>query len=57
MAKFPDAEKRMFKDVYVCYKCKSKIRASYEKVKKKVVKCRRCDGKSFRPKNKTRAKG
>lgn len=56
MTKFPEAEKRLFKNVYVCYKCKTKIRATYEKVKNKVVKCRRCGGKNFRPKNKSRAK-
>ena len=36
-SKFPEAEKRMFKNVYVCYKCKTKIRTSYEKVKNKAV--------------------
>ena len=56
MAKFAEAEARLFKNVYVCFRCKTKMRTNYERVKNKLVKCRRCGCKDFRPKNKTRAK-
>jgi len=41
---------RMFKRVFVCMKCKSKIRADPEKVRLGKVKCRRCKSKDLRPK-------
>jgi len=56
MARFPEADNRIFKNVYVCYKCKSKVKASYEKIKAGKVKCRKCQYKRFRPKNKVSAK-
>ena len=56
MARFVEADNRIFKGVYVCYKCKSKIRSSYGKIKTGNVKCRKCGYKRFRPKNKVSAK-
>jgi ribosomal protein L40E len=49
---FKEAMDRLFNRVYVCKKCKSKIRADYSKIKDKKVKCRKCQSKSFRPKRK-----
>jgi ribosomal protein L40E len=49
---FAEAMDRLFGRVYICRKCKSKIRADYSKIKAKKVKCRRCNSKSFRPKRK-----
>ena len=49
MAKFPEANKRLFFQVYVCKKCKAKIRAPPLKVLEKKIKCRSCNGKSLRP--------
>ena len=52
MARFPEAERRMFHNMYVCRKCKSKIRAQPEKVRAKKVKCRKCGCVDLRPKRK-----
>jgi ribosomal protein L40E len=49
MAKFPEAEKRMFKNIYVCRKCKSKLRANPMKVRLGKISCRKCGSKALRP--------
>lgn len=49
MAKFPEAAGRLFRNVYVCKKCKTKIKAQPLKILGKKVSCRRCQGKNFRP--------
>jgi DNA-directed RNA polymerase subunit RPC12/RpoP len=47
--KIQEAINRMFKNVFVCQKCKSKMRADSQRVLKGKVKCRKCGGKQFRP--------
>ncbi|MEM0231011.1 MAG: 50S ribosomal protein L40e [Candidatus Woesearchaeota archaeon] len=47
--KFPEAEARLFKNVFVCRKCKSKVRAPMMKVLAKKVSCRRCGSKALKP--------
>ena len=49
MAKIPEAQERLFKNVFVCKSCKAKIRADPQKVLKGKVKCRKCKKKAFRP--------
>ncbi len=49
---FPEAVARIFNRVFVCKKCKSKIRTDYSKVKAGKVKCRKCGSKQLRPKRK-----
>ncbi len=49
MAKVPEAEARMFHNVFVCRVCKSKIRAPVLKVASGKVKCRKCGSKALRP--------
>ena len=51
MARFPDAEKRMFENVWVCMKCKAtnKGRAGV-----KPARCRKCKGKNMRVKRKSK---
>jgi ribosomal protein L40E len=49
MAKVPEAQARFFKNIFVCRKCKHKIRASSLKVSQKKVKCRNCDSPNLRP--------
>lgn len=49
MAKFEEATNRLYKNVFVCKKCKSKIRTNISKVLQKKVKCRKCNSKAFRP--------
>ena len=49
MAKILEAQNRLFKNVYVCKKCHSKIRAGSQKILKGKVKCRKCGKREFRP--------
>ncbi len=49
MVKFPEAEARLFHQVFVCRGCKHKIRSPNMKVIQGKVKCRNCSGKSLRP--------
>ncbi len=48
MARFSEAEARLFKDVFVCKKCKSKIKADPLKVMEKKIACRKCGAKKLR---------
>lgn len=52
MAKFPEAEARWFKNIFVCRSCKSKTRAPILKVLGGKVSCRKCGAKTLRPKRK-----
>jgi len=49
MAKIAEAQNRLFKNVYVCKKCQTKIRAEPQKILKGKVKCRKCKKIAFRP--------
>ncbi|PLW80299.1 50S ribosomal protein L40e [Candidatus Woesearchaeota archaeon] len=48
MAKFAEADARLFKNIFVCRKCKNKVRAPNMKVLAGKVKCRTCNGKALR---------
>ena len=50
----PEVKKRLFENVFICYKCKAKIRAPPEKVRQGKVKCRKCGYKYLRPKKSER---
>jgi len=50
MAKFPEAEARLFKDKFVCRRCKSAIRVSSLKVAQGEAVCRKCKYKKFKAK-------
>ncbi|MFH1510290.1 MAG: 50S ribosomal protein L40e [Candidatus Woesearchaeota archaeon] len=49
MVKFAEAEARIFKNKFVCRRCKSVVRASNMKVIQKKVSCRKCQSKVLRP--------
>lgn len=49
MVRFPEAEGRLFKNVFVCRKCKRKIRSTMMKVLSGDVKCRKCGYRVLRP--------
>lgn len=49
MAKFPAAEKRLFKRVFICKDCKGRIKADNLDVTQGKVKCRKCNSRSLRP--------
>jgi formylmethanofuran dehydrogenase subunit E len=48
MVKFPEAEARKYRNIFVCKKCSTKIRANNMKVIQGKVKCRRCSSSKFR---------
>lgn len=47
--KLPVAQARLFKNVFVCKNCSSKVRADSRKIIEGKVRCRKCLGKAFRP--------
>lgn len=47
-AKIPEAEARLFRNVFVCRKCKHKIHAPNLKVAQGKVRCRFCKSKALR---------
>ncbi len=49
MAKIPEAHNRLFKNMFVCKKCQTKVRAEASKILKGKVKCRKCKKSAFRP--------
>ena len=49
MAKFKEAQARLYKNIFVCKVCKRKIRAPNMKVIQGKVKCRNCKSKALRP--------
>ena len=49
MAKFPEAQARLFKNVFVCLKCKHKIKGSPVQVKLGEFKCRKCVSHQLSP--------
>ncbi|MFW6233398.1 MAG: hypothetical protein ACOC3Z_01925, partial [Nanoarchaeota archaeon] len=49
MATFPEAEARLFKNVYVCKKCEKKFKTSISKVLAGKAVCRDCKYKKNRP--------
>ena len=48
MVKFAEAEVRKFRNVFVCRKCKSKIKSPNMKIIQGKVSCRRCGSKQFK---------
>ena len=52
MAKLAAAQARLFKNVFICKKCGSKIKAEARKILTKKVKCRKCGARDFRTKRK-----
>ena len=46
--KIPAAQQRLFKNVFVCKNCGSKIRADPRKIIEGEIKCRRCKKRAFR---------
>jgi len=52
MAKFPEADSRLFNRVFVCKVCKSKRKAPVLKVLAGRIKCRNCGMKKLRVKRK-----
>ena len=51
-----EAKKRLFENVFVCRRCKHKMRAKGALIRAKQIVCRnpKCGSRSFRPKKKER---
>lgn len=49
MAKLPAAQARLFKNIFVCKECKSKIRTEPIRVISGKVRCRKCGSNALRP--------
>ena len=49
MVRYPEAEARLFKNKFVCRRCKSTLRATNMKVLAGKVRCRKCDYPVLRP--------
>lgn len=49
MASFPEAESRLYKNVYVCKKCEHKFRTTISKVLAGKAVCRNCKSRNVRP--------
>ncbi|MBS3093481.1 hypothetical protein J4456_02775 [Candidatus Pacearchaeota archaeon] len=47
--KIPATHARLYKNIFVCKNCKSKIRSDPRKVLEGKVRCRKCQKKVFRP--------
>ena len=52
MAKIEAAQARLFKRMFICKRCSSKIKADPRKIAEGKIRCRKCRGKVFRPKSK-----
>lgn len=48
MVKFPEAEVRKFRNVFICRKCKAKVKTPNQKVIAGEVTCRKCKSHAFR---------
>jgi ribosomal protein L40E len=49
MVRFPEAEARKFRNIFICRVCKSKIKAPNMKVIQGKISCRKCGSKQLRP--------
>jgi len=56
MVRFKEADARIYKNVFICRRCKSKKRALPQKVKIGKVKCRKCGSHALRLKHKEHKK-
>ena len=52
MVKYAEADSRLFKNIFVCRRCKNKVRAPNMKVLAGKVKCRKCNTSELRVKRK-----
>jgi formylmethanofuran dehydrogenase subunit E len=50
-AKIEAAHARLFKEMFICRRCGSKIKAQSRKVSEGKIRCRKCKGNVFKPKS------
>jgi DNA-directed RNA polymerase subunit RPC12/RpoP len=49
--KIAAAQARLFKNVFVCKGCGTKLKAESRRITEGSIKCRNCNGKIFKPKS------
>ena len=49
MVKFPEAQARIYRNVFVYRRCKLKLRSPNMKILAGKVKCKKCGGRALRP--------
>ncbi len=49
MAKILEAQNRLFKNIFICKNCQSRIRAEPLKILEGKIRCRKCRKRAFRP--------
>ena len=49
MAKLAPAQGRLFKNIFICKNCSTRIRAEPLKILSGKINCRKCKRKAFRP--------
>jgi ribosomal protein L40E len=47
--RFPEAEARLFKRIFICMSCGARLRTDLPKIREGKVKCRKCHKKNLRP--------
>ncbi len=47
---FPELKARKFDRIFICRVCKTRMRADPEKVRRNLIRCRKCGSKYLRPK-------
>lgn len=52
MAKIPEAIARLYLNVWICRRCKTKIRGDSAKIRAREIPCKKCGCRTFRPKSK-----
>lgn len=52
MARFPEADARLFTNMYICMKCNARNRVDQRRIRLGKAKCRECGASSLRPKRK-----
>ncbi len=52
MTRIPEATARLFHRVWICRKCKKKIRADGSKIRARKILCPKCGSRDFRAKRK-----
>lgn len=48
MAKIPEAQRRLFLNIFICKNCGARIRSDPRKIMEGKVKCRKCKKRAFR---------
>jgi ribosomal protein L40E len=48
LVKFPEADARIFKNTFVCRRCKTKVKTTAMQVRAGKISCRKCGARALR---------